>query len=108
MTKRKEVTISSKRNFNVIADQSFLTENYKIESGNLIRIGIAPAVAAIVETTLNGGTSWNDLKDGAEVPIGSTQIFEMVTSKGDLFNMRLKERIAGTINNLTVELFFEH
>ena len=62
-----------------------------IRPGKLMEITLqisVSATAAVVEVTLNGGTTWSEINTGVAIPVGKLHSFSMFVKNDDLINFR--------------------
>ena len=79
---------------NKVADVEFLTTDVSVglrsdRSGKL-RTTISMDVSAILEVTVNSGTTWNELNSGGALGANQLFVFDVPIFSGDLVNFRYK------------------
>jgi hypothetical protein len=85
----------------------FLTPDFVNDGGTRIRIRVTPSIAAVLEVTRDGGTSWGAMKENAALIAGADYIFEPGSDPGDSINFRSPDPGGITLTYFSAELFFE-
>lgn len=106
MAKRKLITIASIRKKALLADQTFLEDNFIIKEGNLVRVQVASSANQQLLATLDG-EDFVSFNNAIAIKSEGFYLYEFTVSVGDTINFKMGGAAASTLISLDVDLYLD-